>query len=134
MAWLVHPPLQVRTLQEERSALLKQVRGAERRDRLAELCRRQAESGAKAAAELRRQLASRELAAEAQALAAAAAAGEAERLRVQLQQEQAELGRALADRAELQDAVGSLRQQVAVLRGQLGRDRVLHSLQMPCPT
>ena len=97
---------QLRKLQEEGAALRKQLQGAERRDRLAVLCRNQAESGLKAAAGLRRQLASRERQLEAQSLAAAAAAAEAERLRAQGQQGQQELGRALADRAELHDAGG----------------------------
>ncbi len=33
--------LQISKLQQERAALLKQMQGAERRDRLAELCRKQ---------------------------------------------------------------------------------------------
>ena len=93
----------MRKLQEERAALSKRLQSAERRDRLAELCRRQAESGAKAAAELRQQLAARERQLEAQSLAAAAAAGEAERLRQQLDERDRELGQALADRSELED-------------------------------
>lgn len=102
----IHPcatSLQVRKLEQDRAALSKRLQDAERRDRLAELCRRQAESGAKAAAELRRQLAAREQQLEAQSLAAAAAAGEAERLRQRLQERDEQLGRALADRAELVD-------------------------------
>ena len=93
----------MRKLQEELAALSKRLQSAERRDRLAELCRRQAESGAKAAAELRQQLAARERQLEAQSLAAAAAAGEAERLRQQLDERDRELGQALADRSELED-------------------------------
>ena len=38
---LLFLPLQVRKLEEERTALHKRLAGAERRDRLAELCRRQ---------------------------------------------------------------------------------------------
>ena len=103
LVFVFYNSLQVRKLHEERSALSKRLQGAERRDRLAELCRRQAESGAKAAADLRRQLAAREQQLEAQSLAAAAAAGEAERLRQRLQERDEQLGRALADRAELVD-------------------------------
>lgn len=96
----------MRKLLEERAAAAKRLQGADRRDRLAELCRRQAESGAKAAAELRQQLAAKERQLEAQSLAAAAAAGEAERVRQQLEERERELGRALADRAELEDTGG----------------------------
>lgn len=91
----------------------------------------QAESGAKANAELRQQLAASQRAQQAQALAAAAAAGESERLRAQLQQRDGELGQALAERADLTDAVDSLRRQVAVLKAQAGRAAVLRSVQPP---
>lgn len=93
----------------------------------------QAESGARAAADLRQQLAARERQLEAQSLAAAEAAAEAERLRQRLGRQEQELAGALADRADLQDAVDSLRRQVALLKGQLGRDRVLQSMQWPAP-
>lgn len=118
-------------LRGERAVLQAALQGAERRDRLAELCRRQAESGAKAAAELRRQLAAREQQLQAQALAAAAAAADAQQLRGQLQEQEGELGRVLADRAELSDAVDALRRQVALLKGQASRDRVLQRMQVP---
>ncbi|KAL4457510.1 hypothetical protein ABPG75_012375 [Micractinium tetrahymenae] len=120
---------QLRRLQEQQAALQKGLQAAQRRDRLAELCRRQAESGQRAAAKTRQQLAAQQQQLEAQSLAAAEAAAEAARLREQLRQAEVELGRALADRADLSDTVASLRQQVGLLRGQASRDRILKSIQ-----
>lgn len=91
----------------------------------------QAESGAKTAAELRQQLSASQRQQESQSLAAAAAAAEAQRLRGKLQQREEELGRALADRSELQDTVESLRSQVSIVKTQLGRTRVLQCMQAP---
>lgn len=93
----------------------------------------QAESGQRAAADLRRRLAEREQQLEVQCLAAAAAAAGAARLEARLRQSEVQLGAALADRADLADAVGSLRHQVALLRGQGSRDRILKSMQLPAP-
>ena len=44
---------------------------------------------------------------------------------------EAQLGGALAEGVELRGAVGALRRQVEVLRGQVGRDRVLQLTQAP---
>ena len=64
----------------------------------------QAESGQRAAAQSRQQLAAQQQQLEAQSLAAAEATAEAARLRERLRQAEMELGRALADRADLSDA------------------------------
>lgn len=95
---------QVAKLQQERSALVERMQGTERRDRLAELCRRQALAGAKAASELRQQLAERDQQLQSQCMAAAAAEADAARLRDQLAATQAALERAQLERDDGHDA------------------------------
>ncbi len=72
----------------------------------------QAESGQRAAAQFRQQLVATQQQLEAQSLVAAERAAEAARLEERLRQAEAELGRALAERADLSDA------------GRRGRNRV----------
>ena len=120
---------QLGRLRQERDALQQQVQGVERRERLGQLCRRQAEATARESADLRGQLQACQQQLEAQALAAAAAQAEATRLREQLELVEAQEAAQEAARRGCRDTAESLRQQVALLRGQAARDRVLRSVQ-----
>eukprot|EP00887_Chlorella_sp_A99_P002711 scaffold6.g2711.t1 len=124
---------QARRLQGDKADLQRALNGLQRRDRLAELARRQAGEHLRRAEEARRALAAAEAAREAQGLAAAAAAARAEEAEGRLEATRQKLAAVAARAAALEDANESLREQVHILRAGQSRDRILKHIQHSPP-
>ncbi|GAB4820911.1 hypothetical protein N2152v2_007957 [Parachlorella kessleri] len=118
-----------RKFEGERDELLAEMQAMRKRDRVAELYKRQAEDLAKRNQDLLRQLDAKGQQLERRCLNAAESGARADTFEERLDQAEARAHQAEVENADLKDTVESLRKQVALLRSTLSRDRVLQHLQ-----
>ncbi|KAK9814371.1 hypothetical protein WJX72_004732 [[Myrmecia] bisecta] len=112
----------------ERDALRNEVLDLKKRDRLSELYHKKAEDGIKRVNELQRKLHAREAELEQRTLACTELAERSDAMQAQLQRVQKENADFANERAELQESLHSLRNQVRLLRSQRKREVVLANL------